>query len=152
MIVKKERNKLENLRIVKKMKEDGNECEDILLRGLNEESKKIKKFDPIISFCFSLENEENQILGGINGISYYGCLYIDMLWINNSLREKGWGTKLMQEAEAFGKNSNCSFSTVNTMDWEALGFYQKLGYEIEFIRNGFREDCKMFFLRKNFNH
>jgi len=40
------------------------------------------------------------------------------------------------------------FATVNTMDWEALSFYQKLGYNIEFTREGFEKDSKMFMLRK----
>jgi hypothetical protein len=31
----------------------------------------------------------------------------------------------------FGKRKGMSIATVNTMDWEALGFYQKLGYQIE---------------------
>jgi hypothetical protein len=34
------------------------------------------------------------------------------------------------------------------MDWEALPFYQKLGYEVEFTREGFQKNSKMYFLRK----
>jgi len=31
------------------------------------------------------------------------------------------------------------------MDWEALGFYQKFGYEIEFQRMGYLNESIMFF-------
>ena len=34
------------------------------------------------------------------------------------------------------------------MDWEALAFYQKLGYEIEFERHGFAKNSIFYFLRK----
>lgn len=34
------------------------------------------------------------------------------------------------------------------MDWEALPFYQKLGYSVEFIREGYDSDSKFYFLRK----
>ena len=37
------------------------------------------------------------------------------------------------------ENRGCTFATVNTMDWEALPFYQKLGYEVECIRDGFEK-------------
>jgi len=122
--------------------------EEILFKGINEEAKKVRGLNPIISFCFSLENSEKKILGGINGFAYYGCLYVDMLWIDEKLRNKGFGSKLMQKAEEFGKNQNCSFSTVNTMDFEALPFYQKLEYQIEFIRDGYDKNSKMYMLRK----
>jgi GNAT superfamily N-acetyltransferase len=34
------------------------------------------------------------------------------------------------------------------MDWEALGFYQKLGFKIEFQRAGFHKNSIFYFLRK----
>ncbi len=70
------------------------------------------------------------------------------LWINNKIRHQGLGTKLMAEAEKIGNENGCAFATVNTMDWEALSFYQKFGYNIEFIREGFEKNSKMFMLRK----
>lgn len=57
----------------------------------------------------------------------------------------------MQSAEILGKDKGCMFSTVNTMDWEALDFYQRLGYEIEYKRSGYSNDSILFFLKKNCN-
>ena len=53
----------------------------------------------------------------------------------------------MMEAEKIGYERRCTFSTVDTMDWEALPFYQKLGYSIEFVRKGFEKESKMYMLR-----
>lgn len=55
----------------------------------------------------------------------------------------------MGEAEQVGIEVGARFITLNTMDWEALLFYEKLGYAIEFIRAGYDKDSKMFMLRKN---
>ncbi len=74
---------------------------------------------------------------------------MDSLWIDQTLRHQGWGTKLMHEAEKMGREHGASFVTLNTMDWEALPFYQKLGYTTEFIREGYEKNSKMFMLRKN---
>jgi len=71
------------------------DCEDILFNGINDEAGKAKGLNPIDTFCFSIENNQKQILGGIKGIIYYGCLYVDKLWVRSLLRGKGWGTKLM---------------------------------------------------------
>src|SRR5690348_12670369 len=41
------------------------------------------------------------------------------------------------------------FIAVNTMDFEALGFYIKLGFTVEIERKGFDKNSSMFFLRKD---
>lgn len=54
----------------------------------------------------------------------------------------------MKEAEKIGRECGASFVTLNTMDWEGLVFYQKLGYSIEFMREGYDKGSKMYMLRK----
>ncbi len=56
-----------------------------------------------------------------------------MLWVIPLCADKTGG-KIMCEAEMIGKRRGSSFATVNTMDFQALPFYQKLSYEIEFLR------------------
>lgn len=132
-----------------KQHDDNPSLKDLLFNGINKEAFKAKKLPPIESFGFSVIDPKDNVLGGMTGVTYYGCLYIDMLWIDSSHRKQGIGTKLMLAAEALGKQKNCSFATVNTMDWEALSFYQKLGYSIEFSRDGYQKNSKLFLLRKS---
>lgn len=93
-------------------------------------------------------NKKQAILGGVSGVTFYGSLYVDSLWIDKTMRHQGWGIKLMHEAEKIGIERGAKFVTLNTMDWEGLPFYQKLGYAIEFVREGYNENSKMFMLRK----
>ncbi|HEY4832553.1 MAG TPA: GNAT family N-acetyltransferase [Waddliaceae bacterium] len=129
-------------------RDDTPNLETILYAGLNDEAVAAKGMNRVSTFGICIKNETQKILGGAKGAVLYGNLYVDSLWINNKMRNQGWGTKLMAEAEKIGKECGCTFATVNTMDWEALSFYQKLGYNIEFIREGFEKDSKMFMLRK----
>lgn len=129
-------------------RDDPPNLETILYAGLNDEAVTAKGMNPVSTFGICIKNETQKILGGAKGAVLYGNLYVDSLWINNKIRNQGWGTKLMIEAEKIGKEHGCTFATVNTMDWEALSFYQKLGYNIEFTREGFEKDSKMFMLRK----
>ncbi len=122
--------------------------EEVLFRGISEEAFRAKGLPPIRPFSIFVKDQEQNIFGGISGTTFYGSLYIDSLWIVSSLRHNGWGTKLMQEAEKIGKERGARFATVNTMDWEALPFYQALGYSIEFTREGYDKNSKMLLLRK----
>ena len=56
----------------------------------------------------------------------------------------------MQAAEKLAQEKGCISAAVNTMDWEALDFYKKLGYRVEFERHGLAKDSICYFLRKNF--
>ncbi|MGK5594529.1 MAG: GNAT family N-acetyltransferase [Parachlamydiaceae bacterium] len=120
----------------------------LLFSGINDEAAKQREMKPIQTFGLFIRDSEEAIIGGANGIFYYGCLYIDMLWVKQEFRHQGWGSKLMREAEKKGLQNLCSFATVNTMDWEALPFYQKLGYQIEFERTGYSQGARMYLLRK----
>ncbi|MCZ4738781.1 GNAT family N-acetyltransferase, partial [Legionella pneumophila] len=99
--------------------------------------------------CF-IRDADNSIVGGCSGGTLYGGLHVDNLWVSESIRHQGWGTKLMQAALRYGNEKGCAFATVNTMDWEAIGFYKKLGFELEFERHGFQKNSIFYFLRKEF--
>jgi ribosomal protein S18 acetylase RimI-like enzyme len=121
----------------------------VLFDGINGESFHRKQMQPIKPFGIFIKDRDGNVLGGACGITYYGCLYVDMLWLEDKLRHRGLGSHLMAEAEKIGRSRGCTFATVNTMDWEALAFYQKLNYEIEFTRQGYLKESAMYMLRKS---
>lgn len=123
---------------------------NFLWKKITDIAIKTRGHKPHESFAFFMRDENNKIKGGCNGYIFYGCLYVDQLWVDESLRGKGYGTELMKLAENLGKEKKCIFIAVNTMDWEALGFYKKLGFEIEFERRGFEQNSIFYFLRKNY--
>jgi ribosomal protein S18 acetylase RimI-like enzyme len=125
------------------------EYEEVLYQELSDDAFRAKGLSPIRPFSIFLKDGKQKILGGITGTTFYGSLYVDSLWIDTTLRHQGWGTKLMHAAEKIGRERGAQFATLNTMDWEALPFYQKLGYAIEFTREGYQRDSKMFMLRKS---
>jgi GNAT superfamily N-acetyltransferase len=121
-----------------------------LLKGINQEAFQKKNQSPIELFAYFIRDDRETLKGGLTGTLYYGCLYIDQLYLVPELRKQGYGTKLIQTAENLAVSEGCTFSTVNTMDWEAKGFYEKLGYSIEFKREGYKNNSILYFLRKNF--
>lgn len=103
---------------------------------------------PLQKFGFLLRDKDNQTVGGSEGFCYYGRLHIDQLYIEKSHRGQGWGKNLIEAAETFGFKNECTLFTVNTIDWEARSFYEKLGYSSEFCRSGYENNSSMHFMGK----
>ena len=121
----------------------------ILNDGIMEQAKQKKGMKQLDFFTFFIRDENEKIIGGCGGDNMYGGLFVDQLWVTEKFRGKGYGTQLMQKAEALAKESKCNFIAVNTFDWEALDFYKKLGFYVEFERKGFDKNSVFYFLRKD---
>ena len=72
-----------------------------------------------------LKDEAGKIKGGITGGTYWDWLYIDSLWIEESMRLKGYGKKLLEVAEKEAKKRGCNNAHLDTHDFQAVNFYQK---------------------------
>ncbi|MFE4711718.1 GNAT family N-acetyltransferase [Paenibacillus sp. NPDC056722] len=77
-----------------------------------------------------LKDEDNQICGGLVGEICWNWLEIEYLFVNEELRKSGYGKKLMLEAERIAKENNCEFLKLDTLSFQALDFYKKLGFEV----------------------
>ncbi|MCW8405312.1 GNAT family N-acetyltransferase [Legionella pneumophila] len=122
----------------------------ILTNGIKAYAKQQRGFESLDFFACFIRNADNSIVGGCSGGTLYGGLHVDNLWVSESIRHQGWGTKLMQAALKYGNEKGCAFATVNTMDWEAIEFYKKLGFTLEFERHGFQKNSIFYFFRKEF--
>ena len=121
-----------------------------LTTGIAEYAQQQRGMQPTEPFGFFVK-EAGVVLAGCNGFIYYGCMYIDQLWVAAELRGQGYGRQLMLKAEELAREKKCAMITLTTMDWEALGFYQKLGYVIEYKREGYVHNSLLYALRKNLN-
>ena len=75
-------------------------------------------------------DEDGNTIGGILGGTYWGWMYIDILWVQENHRHQGIGANLLREAEREAKRRGCHHAHLDTMSWQAPGFYQKYGYEV----------------------
>ena len=75
-------------------------------------------------------DNDNNVIGGILGGTYWGWMYVDILWVHESYRRKGIGSKLLSLAEKEAVRRGCHHVHLDTMSWQAPEFYKKHGYEI----------------------
>ncbi len=77
-----------------------------------------------------LRGADHRLVGGIVGNTWWGWLRIDVLWIDESLRHQGWGTRLMRAAEVEAILRGCHHVFLDTLSFQALPFYLRLGFTV----------------------
>jgi GNAT superfamily N-acetyltransferase len=75
-----------------------------------------------------IRNSREEVIGGLWGRTAYGWLYVELLVVPESLRGQGVGTELMQRAEAEAAGRGCLHAWLDTFEFQARGFYERLGY------------------------
>jgi GNAT superfamily N-acetyltransferase len=73
--------------------------------------------------------EGDEIIGGVVGKVWAGVLFIELFWIKPGLRGKDYGTKLIRAIEDEARRFGATRSYLDTMSFQAPGFYRKSGYE-----------------------
>jgi ribosomal protein S18 acetylase RimI-like enzyme len=76
-----------------------------------------------------LRNREGEIRGGLIGIVQACWLHIGTLWIHVLYRRRGYGAELMRSAEAEAPACGCKYAWLDTFDFQARAFYERLGYK-----------------------
>ena len=97
---------------------------------------------------FFLRSERNEVLGGLVGGIWGGWLEIAILWVDESVRGNDWGTRLMDEAEAYARERGCHSASLDTHSFQARPFYEKRGYELFGVLDDYPKGHKKFFLKK----
>lgn len=77
-----------------------------------------------------LVREDDEISAGLLGGTYWGWLYVSILWVREDLRYQGLGSRLLQKAEQLAIQRGCKHAHLETHDFQALAFYQKHGYSL----------------------
>ena len=76
----------------------------------------------------SVRDEKGRLLGGLILQSYWRESYVELLWLSARARRRGYGHRLMEEAERRARRRGSRLIHLNTYSFQAPGFYEKLGY------------------------
>ena len=79
---------------------------------------------------YFLKNTRGEWLGGLTGHIWGGWLHVNFLWVSETLRGQGHGTRLMEAAETMAVERGAFGSTLETHTSQAPDFYARLGYTV----------------------
>ncbi len=97
---------------------------------------------------FFVKNARGETMGGLLGGVWGGWMHIFILWIDEAVRGQDWGTKLMDQAEAYARERGAHSATLDTHSFQARPFYESRGYEVFGTLDSYPDEHKKFFLRK----
>ena len=103
---------------------------------LNEQAKYEQKNGIVCNykpFCF-IAYENNEIVGLIAGSTYYSEVNIEELVVLEEHRGKKIGTKLIKTLEDIYKDKGYNNINAWTDEFQAPSFYEKMGFQLEYVR------------------
>jgi len=101
------------------------------------------------NLCFVLRSSDQKIVGGVIGATYWDWLYINLMWITEELRGRGYGQQLLMLAEEEGRKRGAKQVYLDTFSFQAPGFYKKYGYEVFGELHDFPPGHQRYFLTKH---
>ena len=95
------------------------------LKAYNTSQIKNYKHKPV---AFSYYDNK-KLIAGLFAYQFLGKFFIDLLWVDDSYRHQGLGTKLLKAAEKYATKNKALYTRVNSGSFQAPEFYLKNNYE-----------------------
>jgi GNAT superfamily N-acetyltransferase len=93
--------------------------------------------------------DDQGVVGGLIGHIRWRWLYVAKLWVDERGRGRGIGTKLLTAAEDLARSRGCNGASLDTFEYQARPFYEKLGYNVFGTLHGYPPGYRQFYLRKD---
>jgi len=100
------------------------------------------------SLCFVLRAPDQEVVGGVIGATYWDWLHIDLMWVKEEFRGRGYGHRLLTLAEDEARQRGAKNAYLDTFSFQALGFYERHGYQVFGQLEGFPAGHQRYFLTK----
>jgi GNAT superfamily N-acetyltransferase len=95
-----------------------------------------------------IRGEGDKIRGGLVGYFAWQWLYVDLLWVEEPLRGAGYGAALLADAERIARDAGCVAARLDTYEFQARPFYERHGYTVYGILEGYPAGTRQYSLRK----
>ena len=115
------------------------------LRTYNQAKAGPSSYLPLV---VALRDEDGVVKGGAWGYTAYGWLFVQLLVVPEEARGTGFGRQLMAAAETEALARGCHDAWLDTHEFQAKGFYEKLGYVSFGVLPSYPPPFSRFFFRK----
>ena len=96
-------------------------------------------------------DQSGEFAGGLSAWTTLQNLVFDHIWIEEKYRGRSLGKSMMLEMERIARESGCIASQAYCFSFHAPGFFEKLGYKILGISNGYPPPTTELYLIKKYN-
>ena len=128
---------------------DNSEINSVIKKGIIDYNSPFFGSNPSQPFTNYIKNLKSEVIAGLTGFYKGKYVRIDLFWVHNELRHQGLGKKLILELEEFSKAKGCCHIQLDTFDFQARPFYEKLGFECIGTISSWVEDRRLSLYEKN---
>ncbi|MGI8497501.1 MAG: GNAT family N-acetyltransferase [Gemmatimonadaceae bacterium] len=89
-----------------------------------------------------------EVVGGLIGEMRWNALYVAKLWVHADHRGRGIGRALLTAAEARAREQGRTRVSLDTFEFQARPFYERLGYRLFGTLEGYPTGYRQFYLAK----
>jgi ribosomal protein S18 acetylase RimI-like enzyme len=98
--------------------------------------------------AIQIKNDDGNVVAGSSARTFGNWLLIDTLWVSEELRGQAVGKKILIELENTAKARGCTHSMLDTLNFQAMPFYEKYGYKTQWTQENYPETgCKYFMVK-----
>ncbi|MEW6997413.1 GNAT family N-acetyltransferase [Colwelliaceae bacterium BS250] len=96
-----------------------------------------------------IKNDNGEVIAGAAGRTFGDWLLIDTLWVSDELRGQNIGSQILKEIEFAAKQRGCVKCLLDTLNFQAMPFYEKYGYKTQWVQKNYpKTGCKYFMLKE----
>jgi ribosomal protein S18 acetylase RimI-like enzyme len=111
----------------------------------NRQNREINNRHPI---AVTVKNSQGELVAGASGQTFGNWLHLSVLWVSEDLRGQNYGSKLLNKIEQSSKDRGCNQCLLDTLNFQAMPFYKKHGYEITWTQKNYPlTGCKYFMIK-----
>jgi GNAT superfamily N-acetyltransferase len=115
------------------------------IRRFNEQQAGANGYQRLCAFVYA---PDGTVVGGLIGATYWNWFYIDLLWVQDDLRGRGFGHRLLALGEEHARQRGAKGAYLDTFSFQAPDFYKRQGYEVFGELPDFPDGHQRYFFRK----
>ncbi len=85
-------------------------------------------------FSLVIRSAAGDAIGVLSAYTAFAEIYVDDIWVDPGHRKIGLGRKLLAALESRYQDAGYNNINLVTSQFQAVGFYEKCGYDVEFVR------------------
>ena len=120
----------------------------MILAGLVAHNRRHAEAPDFAPLVLAARDESGAVIGGLVGQTGWRWLHVELLWVDESHRRRGIGAALLRAAERAAAARGCRHVDLDTFDFQARPFYERLGYSVFGVQDDYPPGHRRYYLRR----
>jgi ribosomal protein S18 acetylase RimI-like enzyme len=97
-----------------------------------------------------IKEQQGKVIAGAVGRTFGQWLLLKTLWVSEHCRGQNLGSTILQQIEDAAQQRGCKKCLLDTLNFQAMPFYKKHGYKIEWVQKDYPKTGCKYFMTKEF--